>query len=397
MTELQRNSDDLGSRLGGTRTFRNGGLARWREARVFVVGAGTIGQRFSLEALLSGARVTVCDPDFTTRVNSETQFGLPGTAKVDHLAARAESIAPGRLVPVRSDVRHVGIGQLVGCDLVVDCTDDPGLALPLTRISNGLRIPLLRAAVDGSGDSELGRVACSDGGRGHACHLCTYDLPALLKQTQRTPCPGQLSISSDSRRRPTIAGGAIGSIVAGIALLQAQRLVTGNDLDQVIDQQLIIDLLTVQLLPIRRKRCADCLSGHVEWELAHLPQGASEITWGGVVAEARRRLGSHPVSLEPFDHPLSTAAFCSCGSQSSVVGTRWAPLPECAACGQAMRWREETALDRLTVEAIADLRIGDVSLDRMALPEGAMIVVRAPGRPPLRLVLHTNPFFPAQG
>jgi hypothetical protein len=342
-----------------------------------------LGTRFAKEAVLSGASVTVFDPESAEVENLGTQELAAGRPKVGSLVDDCERIAPGRAQGIVCDVLHVGIGVLATFDLLVDATDDPNLAFPLTEVSNGLGVPLLRLAVDGSGELELGRALTSHGGGGYSCQLCSYSLHDLRRHQPRTPCPGQ----PQPARASTRAGGALAMVVAGAGLLQAQRLVGGNDLDLVLDRELVIDLSHSQLLSIEKQRVPDCLSGHRSWELTPAGRCAGETTMGDLFALASKLLGSRQVTIEPYAHPFSLGAFCNCGRRQTAVGTVWAAAPECPSCGRAMRWRREGLLERLDGDQAAALDTLDLTLLDLGLPvKGAMVIVRSPDRPPLRLL-----------
>lgn len=368
--------------LARTRTFRGDGHRRWSEATLAIAGAGQLGGRFVIEAVLSGTKVAVWDFDETVLSNLGTQRGVPGIAKVESLIARCDAIAPGRTRGIQADIRHAGIGQLARCALLVDCTDDAALELALTEISNGLGVARLRLAVDGTGQMEMGRVSCSHGGAGHACGVCAYAPEDLIGAMPRTLCPGR----SDGPA-PTLAGGALAMAIAGLGLLQAQRLVTRNDLECVIDREVVLDLSGWQLLAIEKRRSGSCLSGHLRWELAGLGRTVEETTPGDVLRESRQRLGEEQVTLEPYAHALCTEVYCQCGATRQVVGTRWASPPQCPKCRRPMEWLIETQRQRLRPDELNELGIERVPLSELGLPEGAMIVARADGKPPLRLVL----------
>lgn len=376
-------------RLAQTRTFRDDGWKRWRGAELYVIGCGLLGQRVGFEAALAEAHVVCFDFDFFAAENAQTQWGQLGVAKVDHLVRRAEPYAPGRVLGVRRDIRNVGIGRLARAAVLVDCTDDPSLAVPLTRISNGLGTPLLRGALAGDGQQELGRVACSHGVQ-HSCQLCNHSVDDLLRPTRRQPCAGE----PVPQREPTRAGGAIGMAIAGLLLLQAQRLVTGNDLDLVLDREWIVDLTHGQLLPLRRQRSQECLSGHVRWTMTPIDLRASHASLVDVFSEAARRFDlkdSAEVTLEFYGHPLCREFVCSCGEFQRVAGTPWLPAVHCRRCGAAMTPQLATALDWLTEANVRELGIRDCPLAQLGMPDdGAMVIARAPNRKPIRLLLADN-------
>lgn len=214
--------------------------------------------------------------------------------------------------------------------------------------------------------------------------MCTYDFQDLFRSTQRTPCPGQ----PDAERAPTIAGGALGAAIAGCGLLQAQRLVLGNDLELVVNREILVDMTRWKLLPIERRRSDTCLSGHVRWQLTRIGRSADEVTFADLFAEARRRLGNSRVTLEPYGHALCVEAVCPCGARREAAGTRWAKPPRCTRCHGATRWLEQTQYPVLKKAHVEGMEIDQTPLSELGLPgAGAMVVARTAGKRPLRLLL----------
>ncbi len=384
MSQSKQENRDF-DRLRRTPTFRRNRLARWRAAKLGVFGAGTLGGRFAIEASLSGACVRVFDFGRGSPENRATQFVEVGVAKAESVAAKCNAVRAGSAVARCVDIRHVGVGELQSCDVLVDCTDDPTLAVPLVKISNGLKRPLLRLAVDGTGESDLGRVLCSHGGAGQACAVCTYSREDIFRHTQRTPCPG-----ANRDLPPTLAGGPVAAVVAGYGLLQAQRLVTGNDVEHVIGREIILDMSHGQTLSIQRKRCAECLSGHQAWSLAQLSATAGQVSFADLFAEAQRRCGAGDIVLQPHGHPLCVEASCDCGRCVRVVGTRFATPPACSACQLPMHWFRQTAHARITRDVARHLQIENTPVASLGLPaSGAMFTALAQRRSdsPLQLVL----------
>lgn len=375
-------------RLAHTSTFRNGGAVRWQKAQLAVVGAGTVGSQFVLLAAQSGVgRITVCDPDVTQPANLGTQPGQVGKPKVQSLAIAANQMQPGCTVGRCVDILHVGPGELTGVDLLIDTTDDPGLELYLTPLVNGIGIPKLRLAVDGTGRREMGRVTCSHGASGYACGLCSYSVADVARELPRAACAER-----DTQRNPTYAGGPLAAAISGIGLLQAQRLITGNDVQLVLNRTLVLDLSRPQLLAITLRRAEDCLSGHLLWDLREVPGTGNETTLGAFMEAGRRLLGRTPETVEPFAHGLYTRAFCNCGQQVDAVGSRWARPPCCIHCGRVMQWMVHTLRTRLCGDDIDRLAIADTPIEQLGLPaSGAMIVARVPDQPPLRMVLSSAP------
>ena len=292
----------------------------------------------------------------------------------------------GRGVPAAfvSDVRHAGIRPLLECDLWFDCTDDPALAWPLTELSNGLAKPLLRCAVDGSGQTELGRVLCSSGGAGHACQVCSYSLADFLQRPRRTPCPGQRR----EGRPPTLAGGAIGAGTAGLALSLGQRLITGNDAESVLDHEFILDWTNFQLIRLRLPRSDRCLSGHQVWEWLDVDITVQDGTLRDLFRAAQRQLETTPLAHGRVSPPAEPAGLLSLRRRARGGGNGSggrAALP-CAVVAHVVVGGNAASIGALSSRPTTWEYSTRRSMS-LGIPAGALIVATSPGRPTLRMLL----------
>lgn len=373
------------ARLAETAALAGGALSAWRKIRMALIGAGTITSRLAPELVRSGASVSIYDPGAVAAENLGTQaLNAVGTNKAHAVRDACEAVRPGAALSHPYDVRHAGVGELAGVDGIVDCTDDPGLEWPLTEISNGLALPMFRLALDGSGEREAGRIQVSHGGGGAACRLCSKTPEQVFRVRTRTPCPG----AGPEDREPTRAGAAIGLAVVGVAILLAQRYFAGNRRDEVLNAHVLVDLDGFQLAAMRERRSETCVSGHLVWDLDPLDRDAQGTTFGELFDLARQELGCDPQTLEPYGHPICAAARCECGAAVAASGTRWARPPDCPACGAVTRWEAHTEKDRWTIVEARQAGLVDHTVAELGLPtRGAMLVARAPGKPPLRMVL----------
>ncbi len=363
--------------------FRDGGFERWIGARLAVVGAGMLGARLCEEAVLAGANVIVFDPDVGELANLGNQTCRPGRFKVDVVKQRCDAIRPGHLTAIPCDVRHANLRWLRGCTVWFDCTDDPNLAWPLTELSNGFDRVMFRCAVDGSGQTEIGRVLCSAGGSGHACQCCSYDPQDLFRSHRRTPCPGQ----SGPESPPTLAGGALAAGTAGLALSLAQRTIVGKDTDRILGHEFILDWTGFQMLHLRLPRAEGCLTGHRQWETMDLDVDDASGTLSEVFAAAEHAIGGSEIELETYLHPWNVQASCQCGAVACAVGTDWAVPPRCPKCSNRMQWLKEIQVAKATREQAASWGILANSLETLGVPRGAMFVARAGGHAARRLLL----------
>ena len=352
------------ARLDATHTLAADAGRRWRASKLLVVGAGVLGSRFALEAALSGAFVELFDPKSARLENLGTQALEPGRPKAESVARRCCEARAGSAVGRVLDIRQAGLGAFDRAHLVVDCSDDAALAYPLTRLCNGLGKALVRLAVDGSGQRELGRVLISDGGRGHACQVCSWSLQDLERGREPTPCPGAAAPGP----LPTRAGGALAAAVVGLGLLQCQRLLGGRDSQLALDHELILDLDGSQLIPLALPRSAECLARHERWLFTPLAERSEELTLEQVFGRAEHLLAASSVVVEPFALPLHCELQCACGWAAARIGTRFLPAPACPRCHASTRVREDLVLPRLTRALVAELGIGARSLNSLGLP-----------------------------
>jgi hypothetical protein len=176
--------------------------------------------------------------------------------------------------------------------------------------------------------------------------------------------------------------------MAGLTLLQAQRWVTGNDLERVLNREIILDLSNHKLLELQLERCPQCLSGHRRWQPLELNEAAHEIALHELFGLAEQTLPTKSVTLAAYQHPLNTQACCDCGNVQVAAGTDWAGPPKCPRCGTTMSWLREMQIDRVSRQVAAGLGILHTPLDKLGIPtDGAMFLARSPGNPIQRLLL----------
>jgi len=335
-------ADPRYARLRETATLAGERLARWTSAWIAVIGCGVIGSRLAVEAARSGASILAVDPDVAGAENLGTLPLPEGVAKAHAVAAACNGQRRGSARAEVGDVRELGAGVLAACSALVDATDDPGLARPLTRWSNGLGLPLVRAALDGSGEHERVRVLVSLGGE-DGCQVCPWDVADLMATPARVPC-------DRGERPPTFAGGASACAAAGIALLELQRAVVGD----AVSRETFADLDRGEMWRHRIERSERCLCAHERWSPETLPL-AADGTLGELLDAVEARTGAG-VSIEvQIAHRLARIDGPVARSSAAMLG------------------------------------LLDESLERLGAPRrGALVTARVPGRPPRRFLLGTG-------
>ena len=220
--------------------------------------------------------------------------------------------------------------------------------------------------MDGTGESDIGRVTFSDGGNGYSCAICNHSTKDIFRTTSRTPCPG--SYAPSVSLAPTLAGGPIAAAIAAYGLLQTQRAVTGNDREHVVDREIIVDMSHGQVLSLMRRRSEKCLSRHVRWCFRRVARRSSELSLGELFDLAAIELGTKELSIEPYGHPLCLESICDRGHPALALGTRFSPLPKCTTCEANRTWLRHSALTHLTREITQHLEINDHTLAALGMP-----------------------------
>jgi hypothetical protein len=335
---------------------------------LLIVGCGVLGSRVADGAVRAGYSVGLCDFDTGTTANVPRQLGIAvGEPKALALAERLNELRPGAATAYVADMRALEVGILRHYRLLLDCSDDPELIRFLALVGNGLRLPVVRAALDGSGQRALGRVRASQAGRGRSCPAC-HSAPS---KRSRTPCPGA---APESSRPATRAGIPIAMTIAGLALHVAGQILAGRV--DVLGRETYLDLEGATLtgaIPLDGR----CPVGHEPWGLEELRLEPAETSLAGLFAHLASVLGGGPVVLEPFANPAAPSTRClACGAASVDPGLLRTPSSPCA-CGGRTERRPELALPALTEAAARTLGLSDKSLAALGLRAGALLLARA--------------------
>jgi len=177
-------------------------------------------------------------------------------------------------------------------------------------------IPWIDAAIDGSGQTLMGRVAGYDPRhRGSPCYLCPYDiqsLPHILQEGQRESCTTSLW---DSPRQesaaPTNAFSALGGAVVAVQVVWAMKMLLGRG-KEVVGKELYLDLEHNTHRIHTQKRNPQCVLDHRI--LSPTPLGDLSMTVEQTFAAAEAQLGEG-VQLHLHRRVMLTEVECSaCGA-----------------------------------------------------------------------------------
>jgi hypothetical protein len=302
-----------------------------------VAGLGTLGGRVAIGLATLGVPLLLLDHGTVEPVNvglqpyDQRDVGLP---KTEALRRRLRAIRPAlRVACRRADVRRIGPRVLQSCRLVVLALDSFLDRLALTRVTIGLGVPDLDVALDGSGRSLYGRVSGHNAASGGSCTTCGWDDETWTAVSREAGGSGCAALAAARPEAPaTLALPGLADVVAGIATVQAVRLLLGRETDRVIDRECRIDLSSGRYAESRLARDPRCRSSHGRWTTRRLDVGPAGTTVAALFERAEELLGA-PVSLAAHDEPLALESACPACARSVATAALRDALPPCPTCG----------------------------------------------------------------
>jgi tRNA A37 threonylcarbamoyladenosine dehydratase len=226
---------DLVRRFSGVTTlYGEQAAARFRSARVVVVGIGGVGS-WAAEALARSAvgHLTFVDLDHVAESNTNRQIhalgDIYGKAKVDAMAERVRAINPACTVRAIDDFATVdNAASLVeGVDIVLDCIDQVIAKAALIAAARAVGVPIVTCGAAG-GRFDPTRVRCDDLARlagdpllAKVRHKLRRDhgFPRDTRDGKAPPRFGVVGVYSDEPlQRPAPACDADGRPVSGAPL-----------------------------------------------------------------------------------------------------------------------------------------------------------------------------------
>ncbi len=370
------------------------GIARVRDGEpVAVAGLGMLGARVVMSLAPLGVPLLLIDHGLVEPVNVGIQpytwddLGMP---KTQALRRRVETIRPELPIACFHDhIERIGPRALGLCRLVIAALDSFGSRLWLAQATTHLGVPFLDLALDGTGRSLLGRVSGHDVAHGGACYACGWDGETWDNVSHEEGISGcvalaaALSASSSTGPEPpaTRALPGLADVIAGLAAIQATRLLVGTERQRVIDRECRIDLSAGRYTEARLSRSPRCRLSHHQWNTFLLDRDPAGLSVASLFDLAARHL-TGPVSLAVYGEPLVLEAACpACRLTVSTTCVRRA-LPPCSSCQGPLIPLAAGSRDRFVLEDVAGA--SDRSWDELGLPPGG--AVRATNRDGQELV-----------
>jgi molybdopterin/thiamine biosynthesis adenylyltransferase len=311
------------ARLEALPTISDAGLAALQGQRVAVLGAGNIGGQLAHHLVLLGAGVILVDRDIVTEANLGTQGFVENQIGRPKADARAEWLAPlnpeCRIEPMHADIRRLGLGALRDASLLCSCLDNRPARMRVNEIAVRLGIPWVDGALDGSGTSLFGRVACYDPRQPDAaCYLCPYDgrsLQELIREGTTSAGCAASWWKEHGEPLPTLATSALGGAVASLQAIWSLSVLLGRP-EEVAGREVYFDLGRRLLSSHRLTHNSRCLFDHVAWPLTPLPSHTATVAQTFAFADGT--LGGESV-LQLVGRTIVTKVQCPrCAAERSL-------------------------------------------------------------------------------
>jgi molybdopterin/thiamine biosynthesis adenylyltransferase len=293
------------------------GVASLGRQPVAVIGLGNIGGQLAQHLVMLGGRVVLVDRDVVSEANLGTQGFAERHIGRPKAEARAEWLGPlnptCRIEPVHAEIRRLGLGALRDISLLFSCVDSRASRVVLNEIAMRLGLPWIDGALDGSGRTLFGRVACYDPQMTpSACYLCGHDAASLREISNETGVPAGCSVrwwdGSRQPTGPTLAPSALGGAVAAMQALWGLTVLLGGA-DEVAGREVYFDLGRQRLTGHRLRPNPRCRLEHRTWRLTPLGSGRGALSVAETFAFAEAALDGD-VTLQLTGRSIVTSVRC---------------------------------------------------------------------------------------
>jgi molybdopterin/thiamine biosynthesis adenylyltransferase len=370
------------------------GIDELRNARVVVLGAGNIGGQLAQHLVLLGVNLVLVDRDVVAGVNLGTQGFRERDLGRSKAEARAEALAPlnpsCRIEAVHGDIRRLGLGALRDASLLFSCLDSRSSRMLVNEVAVRLGIAWIDGALDGSGATLFGRVACYDPRLSEsACYLCPHDSSSLRDISKESGtskgCSAAWWRQTGETAAPTLATSALGGAVASMQAIWGLKVLLGAS-KEIAGTEIYFDLGRQRLSTHRLRKNPRCLLDHRTWQLTSLGSDSRRATVAQTFAFAETALKGD-VALQLLHRSIVTAIRCPrCGAEKQPHRALDAiEGGEClCACGDEMHPGTADLLDRF--ERIEARPFLDRTWQEIGVPQ-ADVVVATRGNQELHIVL----------
>jgi adenylyltransferase/sulfurtransferase len=314
--------------------------ARLRRARVLVVGAGALGNEIIKNlALLGVGNLFIADLDRVENSNLSRSVlyraGDRGRFKAEVAARAARDLYPDMKVQhcTGNAVYDLGMGVFRWADVTLAGLDNREARLAINRACWRVNRPWIDGAIEQI--QGCARVFVPDG----PCYECTMSALDWRLLQHRRAC-NLLSRADMEEGGKTPTTPTVSSIIAGVQCQEAVKLLHG--LPTLAGRGWVHDGLSADSYLVEYQRKEDCYSHDTLEEVVALDAGASTVTVGELLNEARRLLGPK-AELELGRDVLEKLVCPRCGGEESLfaslgkVRAEQAFCPRCPGVGRDVR------------------------------------------------------------
>lgn len=240
-------------------------LAKIREARVLVVGAGALGNEVCKNLAMMGVRlIVVLDRDTVETANlSRSVFFREkdhGRAKTEAIAERLNDLNPDvEIQKLTGDVdSELGLGLIRRMDIVFSCLDSRVARRSVNRMCGKVSKPW----VDGAMEDLFGEVAVYLPGQG-PCYECSLSEAEKIRIAEAASCRGIALRNLSLGKVPTTP--TMGSIVAAIQVQEGVKILNGDLKNSLAGKRLVINCSINDFYTTASSRSKDCDEGHEQF------------------------------------------------------------------------------------------------------------------------------------
>jgi len=311
--------------------------SRGRPASVVIVGLGNIGSHLPSQVARTGqvGRLTLVDPDVYEAPNQRCQDVAAsdlGKSKVEVQTRRVRRVDPRiEVLALRACIEDVPLG-LLRADLILAGLDSRVARMNLNSTAWHLGVPWIDAAVDGG--SMLARVNVYLPREGAPCLECAWDAGDYAALEQIFPCPSAAQTPS------TNAPASIGAVAAAMMVVEAEKLLAGDDDHLLAGRQVMCDLRHHAYLITAYRFNPNCRFDHELWMIETPANKSPKMTLGQLVESESAGCSM----LRVPGHRFSRAVYClSCGRSQAAPLRLVRRIPSvrlhCPDCGGTMAVR----------------------------------------------------------
>jgi adenylyltransferase/sulfurtransferase len=384
-------TDERYARLESLPAIGKAGMAALHNTQVAVLGLGNIGGQLAYHLVLHGIGVILVDRDVVSETNFGTQGFLEDDLGYSKSSARAQRLGPlnpsCRIETVHHDIRQLGLGALRGASLIFSCLDSRRSRVVVNEIAMRLGIPWIDGALDGSGKSLFGRVACYDPRRpDSSCYLCPHDSTSLrdIANEESAGCSATWWKDPADATAPTLASSALGGVVAAMQAIRGVEVLLGHC--EEIGTETYFDVGRQQISRHRLTRNPRCLLDHQRWPLTGLGSDSTRTTVAQTFAFAEAVLDGE-IAIQLPHRSLVTAVRCpQCWTEERpyrVLDSLPTAGLHCS-CGHQMHPAPTNLLDRFSRSEAKPFL--DRTWRELGLPQ-ADVVIAANGHREMHILL----------